>query len=148
MRYFLDCEFNGFGGELMTMALVREDGLSLYLDYGLPDDLNEWVRDNVVPHIASAPVRRREVDQATGAQAIADYLSGDPLPYIISDWPYDIRYFCQALLVGPGQMAPAPNLRFEMVRVHAYPTRLEGAVQHNAWWDSMALRDLLLPDPV
>lgn len=33
-------------------------------------------------------------------------------------------------------------LACEMLRVQAYPTRLEGAVEHNAWWDAMALRHL------
>jgi hypothetical protein len=27
VRYYLDCEFDGFGGALMSLALVREDGL-------------------------------------------------------------------------------------------------------------------------
>ena len=26
MRYFLDCEYNGFGGELISLALVPEHG--------------------------------------------------------------------------------------------------------------------------
>ena len=26
MRYFLDTEFNGFGGQLLSLALVPEDG--------------------------------------------------------------------------------------------------------------------------
>lgn len=30
MRYFLDTEFNGFGGGLISLALVREDGLPFY----------------------------------------------------------------------------------------------------------------------
>ena len=30
MNLFLDCEFNGLGGELISMALVDEDGHSFY----------------------------------------------------------------------------------------------------------------------
>ncbi len=30
MNLFLDCEFNGFGGELISMALVDEHGLFFY----------------------------------------------------------------------------------------------------------------------
>lgn len=36
-----------------------------------------------------------------------------------------------------------PPLRFEVSNLDAYPTDLPGAVQHNAWWDAMALRHLL-----
>lgn len=41
-------------------------------------------------------------------------------------------------------MVAIPHLTFEVIRVDAYPTTLEGAVQHNAWWDAMALRHLLM----
>ncbi len=30
MRYYIDTEFNGTGGQLLSLALVREDGLSFY----------------------------------------------------------------------------------------------------------------------
>gem|GEM_PF-4079500 len=36
LRYFLDTEFNGFGGALISLALVSEAGPSLYLIYGEP----------------------------------------------------------------------------------------------------------------
>jgi hypothetical protein len=149
MRYFLDCEFNGFGGDLLTLALVREDGHSLYLGYPLNDlsaDMEPWVYENVYPKITQVPehVAVRQVNQAEGAYLIAEFLRGDPRPYIVTDWPDDVRYFCQAVITGPGMMAAIPSLRFEVVRVDAYPTKVKGAVQHNAWWDAMALRELLL----
>lgn len=145
MLYFLDTEFNGFGGELMSMGLVREDGKSLYLLFGVPAKVEPWVAENVVPILASVPaeVEPRTVGQQEGARAIAQFLAGDPQPRIVTDWPDDIRYFCQAVIVGPGQMVNIPGLTFHMVRVDAYPTTLAGAVQHNAWWDAMALRERL-----
>lgn len=30
MRFFIDCEFNEFRGELISMALVAEDGREFY----------------------------------------------------------------------------------------------------------------------
>ena len=35
MRYFLDTEFNGFGGALLSLALVPEDGEEFYVTLGL-----------------------------------------------------------------------------------------------------------------
>lgn len=67
----------------------------------------------------------------------------DPDPIIISDWPADIRYFCDLIEFPMGEMAKIAGLKFEMHRVDAYPTTLPGAIQHNAWWDAMALRHLL-----
>lgn len=152
MRYFLDTEFNGFGGELLTLAMVREDGNSLYL--GVPPndlsaDIDPWVLKNVLPVATRIPRHVKFViadpDEFPGL--IAEFLRGDPRPYIVTDWPDDVSYFCRALITGPGLMCSVPSLRFEIVRVDAYPTELKGAVQHNAWWDAMALRHLLTPSP-
>ncbi len=41
------------------------------------------------------------------------------------------------------QPEPFALAEFEMHRVDAYPTMLPGAVQHNAYWDAMALRHKL-----
>jgi hypothetical protein len=144
VRYYLDTEFNGFGGELISLALVREDGYSLYVIYRLPDEIEPWVAENVIPilHEDRCLNIAMQISPPTGARFIADFLAGDPDPVIITDWPDDIRYFCQAVIVGPGQMVNIPGLKFEMHRVDAYPTTLPGAVQHNAWWDAMALRHL------
>jgi hypothetical protein len=38
-------------------------------------------------------------------------------------------------------------MTFEVHNVDCYPTALEGAVQHNAWWDAMALRAALEKQP-
>jgi hypothetical protein len=150
MRYFLDCEFNGFGGELMTLALVREEGHSLYLGVSIcriQAEIDPWVVENVMKVAMRVPehIRFQIAEPEEFAGLIADYLKDDPKPYIVCDWPDDISYFCSAILTGPGMMAPLKNLRFEMTRVKSYPTDLPGAVQHNAWWDAMAIRHILLP---
>ena len=146
MRYYLDTEFNEFGGDLISLALVREDGESLYLVYPDLEEYGPWVKDNVVPILWSVPESSNAhylTSHRHGAELIQQFLAGDPHPVIITDWPDDIRYFCQAIITGPGMMINIPGVVFQMVRVDAYPTTLEGAVQHNAWWDAMALRELL-----
>ena len=47
MRYFLDTEFNGFGGTLISLALVSELGTSIYLIYPLTGMIDPWARDHV-----------------------------------------------------------------------------------------------------
>jgi hypothetical protein len=48
MKLFLDCEFNGFGGELISMALVDEN--ERYFYEVLPCiNLTSWVLNNVIP---------------------------------------------------------------------------------------------------
>ncbi len=145
MGYFLDTEFNGFGGALISLALVSEGGASLYLIYDLPAAPDPFVRDHVQPKLESVPasVAIRRVSQLQGAYAIEAFLHGDAEPEIIADWPDDVRLCCQALIIQPGVMVDIIRLRFEIHRVNPYPTDLEGAIEHNAWWDAMALRQRL-----
>lgn len=150
MHYFLDVEFNAFEGELLSLALIRQDGESLYLVHPtdrMTTDPDPWVLKNVIPLLFSVPsdVKIVHIERSNWAGEIAGFLRGDPRPYIVTDWPDDIAYFCKAIITAPGFMAAIPSLRFEMVRVDAYPTELPGAVQHNAWWDAAALRHLLTP---
>lgn len=157
MKYFLDTEFNGFGGELISLALVREDLESLYIVYDRPKSVDPWVAENVIPLLWSSicPVYQEKpvviydgVGKVTAASIIASFLSGDNNPQIITDWPDDVKYFCDSIITGPGMMASIPRVSFQIIRCDAYPTAVVGAVQHNAWHDAVALRHLLLlPTP-
>jgi hypothetical protein len=146
LRYYLDTEFNGFGGGLISLALVRQDGASLYLVYDLPHPIDSWVERHVLPKLMSVPasVQAVRVGQVAGARALGAFLKGDPDPDVIADWPDDIRLFCGALMLGPGSTVLLERLTFEILRVEPYPTDLEGVVEHNAWWDAMALRRRLM----
>ena len=145
MNYYLDTEFDGFGGALLSLALVREDGKSLYLLYAGVPVKDPWVQKNVVPILRYLPYGQTISNCAHfgGASRIAQFLYGDPSPHIHADWPDDVRYFCQAIITGPGLMVAIPHISFEIHRIDAYPTDLPGAVQHNAWWDAMALKHAL-----
>lgn len=142
MRYFLDTEFNEFGGDLISLALVGEDGRELYVATDCPAP-GEWVKSNVLPIVkceGATPVR---VGPDEFGRAIASFLRKDHLPVIIADWPDDISYFCKAMITAPGEMVAIPRLLFQMLRVDSYPTNLLGAIQHNALWDARALRCVL-----
>lgn len=148
MKYFIDTEFDGFGGQLLSLAIVREDEKSLYLVYPEPEQYQEpWVVENVVPIMFDIPNGHEATiisDWEDGARFIQEFFRNDTAPVLIFDWPDDIKYFCQALMVGPGQMVGLNNLTMRMFRVDAYPTALKGAVQHNALWDALALAQLFL----
>lgn len=150
MRYYLDTEFNGYGGELISLALAREDAASIYcVSRVTGEPYDPWVLKNVAPLIGDVPswIDWEEETPESMAYHIAEFLQGDPNPIIVCDWPADIRYFCGVIEFPGGNMAPIPGLTVEMHRVDAYPTTLKGAVQHNAWWDAMALREKLSDHP-
>lgn len=138
-RYFLDTEFNEFGGDLISLALVGEDGSELYLATAC-DNPGAWVKENVLPIVKCEGAKPINIGPKDFGHAIAWFLQHDKVPTIIADWPDDIRYFCQAIITAPGEMVAIRRLQFQMLRIDAYPTELPGAVQHNALWDARALR--------
>ena len=141
MRYYLDTEFNEFGGELISLALVAEDGTELYLATNCAHS-GAWVLANVIPVLSVKGAVPLDIPANEFGKAVAAFMDGDANPTIVADWPDDIRYLCGALITGPGEMVAIPRLKFELERVDAYPTTLEGAIQHNALWDARALRHL------
>lgn len=141
MRYYLDTEFNEFGGALISLALVGEDRRELYLATPCADP-GAWVAENVLPIVFVAGATPRMLRPDEFGHWIATFLNySTETPTIVADWPDDIRYFCQALITGPGEMVNIPSLKFDLQRIDAYPTTLPGAVQHNALWDARALRE-------
>lgn len=147
MRYFIDTEFNGFGGDLISLALVPEKPTAPDFYAVLPCENPEpWVAENVMPILHDCPVEPDFYSPREGiARGLQRYFRsiGETSPHIVADWPDDIAYFCKALITGPGEMIALNGLVFEVARVDAYPTTVRGAVQHNAWWDAQALRALM-----
>ncbi len=150
MIYYLDTEFDGYGGNLISMGIVREDGYSFYaiLDTPIKD---EWVRENVVPHLLKIPFNSIAVKSILGSyehfQArLQFYFKGATGIQVIADWPDDFKYFSAALITGPGTMIDIPGVAMVVARVDPYPTDVEGAIQHNAYWDAIALKDFIAGD--
>lgn len=146
MRYYIDCEFDGHNGPLLSMAIVREDGESLHVET-TEDPRDHWVIENVMPvmgkHMADVSL---QVPATMVGRKMAAFIGTDDAPVIVADSPVDIARFCSAISTAPGgDYAPCikPRLSFEVHDVDCYPTGLIGAVRHNAWWDAMALRHKL-----
>jgi hypothetical protein len=146
MRYFLDTEFNGFGGALISLALVPEDGLDeYYVVIPLPEEPRPWVARHVMPYLRSVPpTLYNQLDPIAAAHDIARFLSTDPDPEIVADWPEDISLFCRVLQVGDGEIADISALRFRFLRTPGFSTARNSAVPHNALHDARALRAFVL----
>lgn len=141
MKYYLDTEFDG--GGLISLALVSEAGREMYLATKC-ENPGGWVKENVLPIVKCEGATPYMCDPELFGPLIAFYMQSDTDPVIVADWPDDIKYLCQALITGPGTMVDIPRLTFKLERVDAYPSRLAGAVQHNALWDARALRALFI----
>jgi hypothetical protein len=138
MRLFLDTEFNGFMGPLMSMALVPEDDSvpKFYKELEMKDQLDPWVKEHVVPFMDGKPVGRIEFQNS-----LARYLLNIGECTIVADWPDDIRHFCESLIVGPGDsIVLAHKIHFELDTKLPYVSQ----VPHHALFDAIGIREAYL----
>lgn len=146
-RFYIDCEFDGHNGPLLSLAMVRENGDGIHIEVNVAA-MDIWVMHNVLPLMGSHQAQKSvKVYHDEIGGAIRAFIGDCASPVIIADSPVDIARFCRALSTGPdGGWASAdyPRMTFEVHNVDCYPTDLPGAVQHNAWWDAMALRHKLI----
>ena len=146
--YYIDCEFDGHNGPLLSLAIVQDSGRSLHFRViDAPPVSDPWVSENVIPIMGKhgATINWRGNANRLG-RVLRDFIGGNKHPVIIADSPVDIGRFCQAISTGEdGGWASTDyeGMTFEVHNVDCYPTDLPGAVQHNAWWDAMALKHKL-----
>ena len=134
MNIYIDCEFNEFRGEMISMALVDEAGREFY--EVLPcEKPGAWVAEHVMPILGRRPVQFR-----TFQRRLCQWLSAYDAIHVIADWPEDIKHFCESLIAGPGMRIDTPPLTMEVRRDLA----AESELPHNALADARAIRLLAL----
>ena len=135
MRLFLDTEFNGFNGSLISLALVPEDpNLSeFYKEVEIYEPLHPWVKENVIPHLILLPIAKTDL-----GKLLAEYLWQFDDIEIVADWPDDVRYMCETLISSPGNRYNTPGvIRFTL----DFGIKYISEVPHNALYDARAIRD-------
>lgn len=134
MLMFLDGEWNSYGGDLISLALVTIEGDEWYevLPCAAP---HPWVAENVIERLRRAPVSLEEM-----RASLLAFLRRFESAEIIVDWPEDIAYFANVMVTGPGQRLDWDGgLSFEIV--HDLPNTADtSALPHNALEDAKALR--------
>lgn len=130
MKIWIDCEFNSSQGELISLALVADDGREFYevLDCDNPEP---WVAEHVMPVLGELPIPKAEFQAK-----LQEFLQQFHTVHIVADWPEDISHFMRALITGPGTRLDTPALTAEVLRVDA-PSDLP----HNALADARGIRD-------
>jgi hypothetical protein len=130
MKLFIDCEFNEFKGDLISMALVDEQGVFFYEVLPCPNP-GAWVAEHVIPILEKKPIRLDQLQSRLQA-----FLSHYDSVHLIADWPEDIKHFCDALITGPGMRINTPALTMEIRRDLDAVSR----IPHNALADAFAIR--------
>lgn len=109
------------------MALVADDGQEFY--EVLPcENPGKWVNQHVIPILNQEPV-----PLAVFEIRLQKFLYQYKAVHIIADWPEDIKYFCEALITGPGERLNTPPLTMEILRFDS-----DSALPHNALADARA----------
>ncbi len=160
MRYYVDTEFNGNEGQLISVALVREDGLEFYavLDtYQMPQP---WVKQHVYPILfkhtlqpITQPGARVVPPTGPGAHPVSrdeckrslrKYLERDTgVVTFVGDWPEDVVHVADLLLRDHGSRNPPASFRCVILDLPGFNTAEHSAVPHNALEDARVLRDFV-----
>lgn len=147
MRYFLDTEYNSFGGALLSLALVPEDGgEEFYVTLECGDPIDPWVERHVIPFLDMVPeqLKAPRLSRRAAAEALAAWLAHDEAPDIVADWPEDLAQLAMLPVTAPGMMLPMPALSLHFVPLPGFSTAANSVVPHNALHDARALRDHIM----
>lgn len=147
MRYFLDTEYNGFGGALLSLALVPEDcSEEFYVTLECDAAIDPWVERHVIPFLEMVPegLKGPRLPRRAAAEALAQWLAHDSAPDIVADWPEDLAQLSMLLVIGPGLMVSVPPLTLRLATLHGFSTAANSVIPHNALHDARALRDHIM----
>lgn len=142
MRLYLDTEFNGFGGELISMALVAEDGREWYGFLPALREWEPWVREHVYPVIHALPPTIFARNMTEFRLSLHTWLKQFQNPTIIADWYTDFVHFFSAFDGRDHTESFQYSCRTELTMLE--DLHIEPEFPHNALSDARALRDALM----
>jgi len=135
MRYYIDTEFNGTGGQLLSLARVRQDGECFYEVLHAHELVVPWVKEHVVPHFDKEPVAGLQL-----VKKMQKFLRKDEGPHVfIADWPEDLVHFNAMPLRDHGKRNDPFRYTCLLLNLAGFDTALNSRNPHNALEDASAL---------
>jgi len=131
-RLYLDTEFNGHGGELISLALAAPDDKHWYGELPLPHGIDPWVAEHVIPH-TGAKVMLPDLFRAS----LSEYLRTRSGATIYADWPDDFAHLMR-LMSGP-EYAQSFMIPCTMRLIVTPDGEPKPAIPHHALSDAVAL---------
>lgn len=132
VEMYLDTEFNGHSGELISIAIAADDGSRFYAELPEPRVWDEWVYANVFPHLKHQPEERSLV-----RFRLLTYLRARPNAIIYADWPTDFTHLMQ--LMAGSVYEPDSMVACTMVLLDGTDTK--PTTPHDAMSDAVALME-------
>lgn len=129
MRMWIDCEWNSYGGDLISIALVTESDEIFYEELAC-NNPHPWVAINVIPKLFQQKITYKDLQLK-----LHKFLNKFDAVHVIADWPEDIERFCKLLIVEAGLRIDTPPLTMEIVRIDSKSDN-----PHNALYDAKTLK--------
>ena len=135
MRLFLDTEFNEFGGELISMALVCDKRChEWYQVLAIPENPGAFVAEHVLPKLEKEPVGAEVFNLS-----LQSFLESIGDCEIIADWPADFEHLCAQMCGAGARLGWRLPIQCTMRLINS--GELHPTIPHNALSDARALRD-------
>lgn len=156
MRYYVDTEFNGNEGQLISIALVRQDGAEFYAVLDMYQMPQPWVAEHVMPILWSHERRKPEnpidrvprpdmnlpVSRSECKKSLRKFLEKDAgTVTFVGDWPEDGVHVFSLLLRDHGHRNPPASFRYVNLDLPGFNTAEVSLVPHNALEDARVLRE-------
>ncbi len=126
---FLDTEFDGFGGRLISIGMVSDRGGEEFYSVLQVTAKEPWVQEHVLPFLSVT----HEEWHAYRTRLIA-YLRRHPGEPVVADWPEDLAHLLNSLC-EPGGISFEIELDLRLI----LSGKLDSKVPHNALSDARAL---------
>jgi hypothetical protein len=131
---WIDCEFNSGGGDLISLALVNEDGSrEFYEVVECKQPIDPWVAEHVMPFLEKEALSHDEFQAR-----LQKFLKQFPGISVYANHPADFKYFMQAVEFTQGKWMMIQPLTMIL------DDDISGKgskVPHNALHDARASRD-------
>lgn len=134
MRLYLDTEYNGFGGELISMAIVSPAGHRWYGARAPVFPVDPWVAENVMPKLEFG---RPMMTDREFRDSLHVFLHQFDDPEIVCDWHADAGLFCSLLQGETFDSSLDYACRITILRTP--PGQPVSEIPHNAVADAEAL---------
>ena len=95
---FMDTEFSTldpYKGEILSVGLVKLNGEELYLELEYQGEVNDYVKERIIPTLTAPKVSREEA-----TKRIKEFI-GSSMPYMVGySNAYDVIYWYKLLFLG------------------------------------------------
>jgi len=132
MTLYLDTEFNGFGGELISLALISSVTMKEWYEV-LPcdlDNLHPWVEEHVMPFLGKGYISKEKFKAS-----LWEFMREHQQEAVIADWPEDLGHLMMQMCDIGGIMPKIEQLDMRLIN----SGKLYSAIPHNALEDARAL---------